>query len=235
MRKFYFTNIVALFSNKIKDTLKNLQVLVLFIIFPIIGLVMTTAVDVPEEAGGTMFFVAVFATIHCIFAPLAATASMIAEEKEKNTLRILIMSNVTMPEYLIATGGFVLFLTLLTGSAFLFMEPAIMENGLAFMLNLSLGCLVSVSLGMCLGLQAKNASAANAMAVPVGMVFAFLPMLASFDETIASISRFTYGQQISNFIGNLQADASGLLIVAVNLVILLGLGIFLYRQVRTEE
>lgn len=234
MKNFYFRNIIAIFCNLFKDTLKNMQVLILFIIYPVVGLFMTKAITLPEEFGG-MFFIAIFATMHCIFTPLVATAGIIAEEKEKNTLRILIMSNITMPEYIIAIGSFILFLTLLTGSAFLFMIPSIMENGLLFMGSLFIGCLVSVSLGMCAGLYSKSTSAANAMAAPVGIVFAFLPMFASFNESVESIARFTYGQQISNFIGNLQMDASGLIIIAVNLIILLGTGILLYRRVKTEE
>ncbi len=233
MNSFHFRNIVALLSKQVKDTCKNLQVLVLFFIFPIIAFVMSNTL--PTEAGGAMFFISLFATMHCVFAPLVAAASIIAEEKEKNTLRILILSNVTMPEYLIAIGCFIIFLTLLTGCSFLIMDPAIMAHGLSFMGILFMGCLVSASFGMCLGLQSRNASAANALAVPFGMIFSFVPMLASFDESIAKISRFTYGQQISFFITELKPDAPGLGVIAVNLILLLGIGVILYRRVKTEE
>ncbi len=233
MRSFYFRNVTALFCKQVKDTCKNLQVLVLFFVFPVVALVMTNTL--PDEAGGAMFFISLFATMHCVFAPLVAAANIISEEKEKNTLRILILSNVTMPEYLIAMGCFIIFLTLLTGCSFLFMDSAIMEHGFSFLGILLMGGLVSASFGMCLGLQSRNASAANALAVPLGMFFSFVPMLASFNESIEKVSRFMYGQQISFFIADLNPSPSGVAVVAANLALLLGVGVILYRRVRTEE
>ncbi|MDR2889770.1 MAG: ABC transporter permease [Lachnospiraceae bacterium] len=234
MKRFYFRNITALFIKQIKDTLKNLQVLVLFFIFPLLGVVMTKALPT-SEMGGPLFFISIFATMHCVFAPLEAAASVIAEEKEKNTLRILIMSNVTMTEYLIAIGGFILVITMLTGATFLFIDRLIMENGLVFMSSLMGGCLVSTVFGMCLGLKARNMSAATAIAMPCGMIFAFVPMLASFNQDIERFSRYTYGQQISFFIRDMATTTSGWLIITGNLLVLLIIGLLLYRRVKTRE
>lgn len=234
MKKIYFRNIIALFIKQVKDTLKNPQVLSLFVIFPILGLVMSKALPT-EGMGGPLFFIAIFATVHCIFAPLEAAASLVAEEKEKNTLRILILSNVTLPEYLISIGGFILTSTLLTGSAFLFMDAAVMENGVIFMVSLMAGGLISTVFGLCLGLQSRNMSAATAIAMPCGMILAFLPMLAGFNQTLEKISRYTYGQQITYFIRDMKTTAAGWVTLAVNLLVLLIIGLILYRRIRTEE
>lgn len=45
-----------------------------------------------------------FITMHIVMIPIINMANIIAEEKEKNTLRVLIMSNVKPMEYLIGIG-----------------------------------------------------------------------------------------------------------------------------------
>jgi ABC-2 type transport system permease protein len=173
--------------------------------------------------------------MHCVFTPIVATAGVISEEKEKNTLRVLIMSNVSLKEYLGSIGGFILIATVLSGSVFLFISDQTLETSLFFLLFLSIGCLVSIILGTCIGLYSKNTGAANGLAVPFGMLFAFMPMLSSFNEGIEKISRFTYGQQISYLLSGKRIDVFGIIIICLNATALLGLSALLYKKSLSEE
>lgn len=226
-------NITALFHKQIKDVLKNLPVLVLFIVYPVIAAVMTQAMK--SQAGTGTMFVSIFATFHCVFTPIVATSNIIAEEKEKNTLRVLIMSNVTLREYLFSIGGFILIATLFTGSSFLIISGQPVENILPFFLSMGIGCLISIILGACNGLFSKNAAAASGMAVPFGMVFAFMPMLSSFNKGIEAVSKFTYGQQVSYLLGGKEITLFGTIILSVNFAAVLILAAVLFKKSISED
>ncbi len=106
---------------------------------------------------------------------------------------------------------------------------------LQFLLSLLTGCLISVLLGMCIGLNSKNVGAANALAVPFAMLFAFMPMLAAFNKTVENVARFTYGQQISYLMEGKGIEMFGGVVVAVNALILLVLSVVLYGRMRLDE
>lgn len=226
-------NISALLYKQTKDVLRNLPVLVLFIVYPCIAAVMIYAMKDQPEVGS--MFISIFATMHCVFTPIVSTSSVISEEKENNTLRVLIMSNVTLQEYLLSIGGFILLANLLTGSTFLCLQDLSLANSLLFLLYMTIGSIISIVLGMCIGLISKNASAANGLAVPFGMVFAFLPMLANFNKSIETVSRFTYGQQISYLFANHSISAFGIAILSINLAILLIIATLLFQKSISAE
>ena len=226
-------NITALFQKQLKDSLKNLPVLVLFLVYPIIALVMTQAMK--SQEGMETFFVSIFATMHCVFTPLVSTNSIIAEEKEQNTLRVLFMSNVTLKEYLLSIGGFVLLSNLITSCFFLLLIDYTAKQSLLFLLSIGIGSLISIILGACLALFSKNASAANGIAVPFGMVFAFLPMLANFNATLESISKFTFSQQVSYLLAGKELSTFGLIVLVVNFIILSSIAALLYSRSNSED
>jgi len=225
-------NLQALLIKQIKDTLKNPPVLVFFLVYPIIAFVMSSAMKGQEGAGA---FISIFATMHCVFSPAVVASSILSEEKEGNTLRVLIMSNVTLREYFISIGGFVLIATVASGSIFLFITEKDFVGSIIFILSLGLGSFISIILGLCISLYAKNASAANGIAVPCGMIFAFLPMLANFNKSIENVSRFTFGQQVSYLLGKGSISIFGIIVISVNTILLAILASVLFRKSLAEE
>ncbi|MDF2952041.1 MAG: transporter permease [Anaerocolumna sp.] len=230
----HIQRIHAIFYKQIKDTLKNTQILVLFFVYPIIASVLTTAMS--NQTEGTGFFVGIFSTMHMIFTPIVITAAIISEEKEKNTLRNLIMTGVNPMEYLISIGSFVLFCTILTGSVFIFIGDFKGSFILIFLVSIFIGSFISILLGMAIGANSKNIMGANAIAVPVGILFAFLPMVAAFNTKIESFSNFIYSQQISKIITDESTlSFKSLLIIIINLAIVTALFLFAYRKNSLDE
>lgn len=226
----------SIFQKQIKDVFKNFQVLILFFVYPIVALVMTSAITDEFGFGSEIFFISIFSAMHCIFTPIVATASIISEEKEKNTLRALIMSNVKPVDYLISIGGFVFICTMLTGLIFLLASDFTIDAMLKFIISMSIGSICSIVLGLTIGGFSKNMTSANAIAVPFGMVFAFLPMLATFNEKIAEISRFTYGYQISSLIASDSFNISifDFTVIFLNLIIFIIAFIIVFRKNKLE-
>jgi len=229
--------ILGIFEKQIKDLLKNLQVLILFFVYPVVALIMTSAMSGQLDFGPATFFVSIFATMHSIFSPIVATISIISEEKEKNTLRALIMSNVKPLDYLISIGGFVFITTMLSGLIFLFAGDFTSEAILKLLLSMSIGTICSIILGLSIGAFSKNMAAANAIAVPVGMVFAFLPMLATFNKKIADVSRFTYGYQISKLISSdsLKLAFADWMVILANLIVFIIMFIIVFKRNKLEN
>lgn len=222
----------AILIKQMKDILKNIQVLVLYVVFPIIGVILTGTVS-KEMAS---FFVSVFATMHCVFTPLVSTSGMIAEEKEKNTLRVLIMSNVTSFEYLLSIGLFVFIATMLTGVSFIFIGGYTGTKAVMLLVSMAMGCICSIIIGMCTGASAKSATAANGLAVPVGMVFAFIPMLASFNKNLENVSFVLFSQQVSYLLGGTKDfSATMAMVIAINFILFITLFFFLFRKNRLDS
>ena len=98
-------NMIAVFKKQIKDTLRNKTILIQFLMFPAMTLIMSHTVRLPDMPEN--FFVNLFASMYIGMAPLTSMSAVISEEKEKNTLRVLIMSNVKPYEYLLGVGSYV--------------------------------------------------------------------------------------------------------------------------------
>lgn len=186
---------LALLHKQGKDSLRNLPTLMILVIYPAVAFVMITAIG-REEGTGKMFL-AMFATMHCCFAPATMAANILAEEKEKGTLRTLLLSGVGRVNYLISVALFVICADLLTGSTFLLMDSFDRAYMMSFGAAMLSGAVISTLLGLCIGLHSQNTAAANGMAVPVGLVFSLLPMLAQFNDTIAKAAKLLYSGHIS--------------------------------------
>ncbi len=223
-------HMAAILVKDIKDVLRNIQVLILFIIYPVVALIMTQSIG--EEKG---FFIGVFATMHFVFTPIVVAASMIAEEKEKNTLRVLRMSGISSLEFFLSTAVFVVALDCLAASSFIFMSGDSSINTGLFYSAAIFGNVISVLIGMCVGTYSKSPSATNGLAVPLGMIFSFLPMLSYFNKNLESISKYLFGQQIQYLISGQKLTAETIIICSINFIIVTGIYILLYRKAKTDE
>ena len=71
------------------------------------------------------------------------------------------------------------------------------RNLMLFLLVMAAGMVTSLVLGAAIGTFCKTQMMATSITVPAMMVFAFLPMLAMFNDPIRRIAGFSYTQQMS--------------------------------------
>ena len=225
-------NIGIIFRKTMKDTGKNIALLIQFIMFPLMAVIMENAIqmeDLPEH-----FFVGMFAVMHIGMAPLNVTTAIIAEEKEKNTLRVLLFGGVRPVEYLIGIGGYVFSACMVGSVIFAILSGYRGTEFVQFLLIMAAGILVSMLLGAVIGIQSKSQLTATTIMTPVMMVFAFLPMLSMFNDTIAKIADIVYSQQIQLLLNSLSSrttpEAKSLIVIAVSFVIAAVLFICAYRR-----
>lgn len=210
----------ALFRNQCKDVLKNREVLILFFVYPLVAAIMDAAV--PAMFNQANFFIAVFGTMHIVFSPMVAATALVAEEKEKHTLKVLLMSNVKPVEYLLSVGSFVFFCTMLTSIPFFVLGGYTGMDAVRVFIFMAAGCICSMMLGGAIGMASKSMTGANATSVPMGLLFAFTPMLAYFSKPVLKVSKYLYGQQICNLMSNPAAEAvtlEAIIILIINILI----------------
>ena len=224
-------NIAVIFKKQIKDTLKNKMVLIQFLMFPVLVVIFENVVkieDMPEH-----FFVKLFAVMFVGMAPLTCMSAIIAEEKEKNTLRVLLMSNVKPAEYLVGVGAYVFVMCSAGMAVFAVVGGYSGTELVRFIAAMSAGIILSELTGAVIGIFSRNQMTATSISVPVMMLLAFLPMLSMFNDTIKSVAQMTYSQQISeliNGIGDSGIQTESLIVIAVNFVLAVILFTVAYKR-----
>ncbi len=213
-------NIGVIIKKQIKDTLKNKTVLIQFVMFPVLTLIFEHAINIPDMP--ELFFTKLFSVMYMGMAPLTAVASIIAEEKEKNTLRVLTMANVKAWEYLAGIGIYVWTICMAGAGV---MATTLSSGDIPFYLGvMAAGFLISIAIGACIGIIAANQMAATSLSLPVMLVFSFMPMLAMFNDKIEKVAGIFYTQQIRELLGSMTFDGiktETMLVVAVNALLAL--------------
>lgn len=213
-------NISVIFLKQLKDTLKNKAILIQFVMFPLMAVIMENTVkfeDMPEK-----FFVKLFSVMFVGMAPLTCISAIISEEKEKNTLRTLMMSNVKPLEYLCGIGGYVWLMCMAGTAVFAVCGGFTGVSLVKFVAVMAAGVILSELIGGVIAIFSKNQMSATSVTVPVMMIFSFLPMLSMFNEKIEKVANLTYTQHLSvliNGLGTASIEAKNLLIPAINLLI----------------
>ena len=145
---------MAIFRKQILDTRKNRTVLIQFVLFPIMTIVMTNTVkmaDMPE-----FFYLKLFSVMYLAMAPITSMSAIISEEKEKGTLRALMMSNVSAGAYLLGVGLYDFFMCMvgtMVMSNFCGMEG---KEWYMYLLFMAVGILISMILGAAIGVLSKT-------------------------------------------------------------------------------
>lgn len=211
-------NIKAIFLKQMKETFKNKTVFIQFIMFPAFAFVMENAIKIDNMPD--YFFVKLFAVMFVGMAPLTSVSSIISEEKEKNTLRALMMSNVKPAQYLFGIGSYIWLMCMIGSFVFAICGHYSGKDLIMFMLIMASGILLSILIGAIIGICCKSQMTSTSITVPVMMIFSFLPMISMFNESIEKIAKMTYSQQISlliNGIGMTSIQFENIAIIVVNL------------------
>lgn len=215
-------NVAVIIKKELKDTFKNKTVLIQFVMFPVMALIMENAIKIADFPAD--FFTKLFSVMYMGMAPLTSVAAIISEEKEKNTLRVLLMANVKPWEYLAGIGIYVW--TLCMGGAGV-MATGLPSSDIPFYLGLmAVGFLISIVSGACIGLFASNQMVSTSLTMPFMLVFSFAPMLSMFNDKIEKVSGIFYTQQIKLLLDRMTFDGikpEATLTIVLSAVLALGI------------
>ncbi len=224
-------SIKAIFVKQAKDIFKNPMILVEFLIFPVVAWVMAELVakanpDIPDA-----MFVAMMAPIFAGMALITVMAGAIAEDIERKSLRLLVMAGVKSHEYLLGIGGFILLIGVLVSVWFGLIGNFTTEELAKFLLVMISSVVASVLLGATIGMLSKNQQTATALSVPAAIILGFLPMIATFNETIANVANIFYTQQLNVIVNDFSANLpQAMLVMGINGAVLAILFVVSYRK-----
>lgn len=189
--KIAWYKVKTLFIKDIKNLLRNPNVafmLILPIGFALLyGKIMTAPQGYEDELKNYIFNLCTLLNVGVV--PISIVAMCIAEEKEKFTLRTLILSNVSAVEFLIdkVLVGLVLFL--IENILIFFVCKLDFILFPKYMLILIITAISALLFGAAVGLIAKDQMSTGYYSTPVMLLF-MSPIFGMMNDTIAKIVRF---------------------------------------------
>jgi len=225
-------SISAIFTKQARDALKNATIFIQFILFPIMAFVMTEMMAKPDPEIPNSMFAVTFGAMFAGMTPLTLIAMAIAEDKENKSLRFLSMAGVKPHHYLTGITGFVLIACAVVSVVFALIAEFSGMLMVKFVGVLLLGATASAVLGATVGIFAKNQQAATALATPVAVMLAFIPMLSQFNEAVRKVASVVFTAQMNVIFTN-EPDASmtePLLMICANIAVFMGLFVLAYKK-----
>ena len=227
-------NTAIIIKKQLADTIKNKTVLIQFVLFPVLTLIMENAIKL--DGMPELFFTKLFSVMYIGMAPLSAAAAIISEEKEKNTLRVLMMADVSPLEFLFGVGIYVWGACMIGACV---MATGFKAEDVPFYLTvMGAGAIVSLTVGACIGIAAKSQMAATSLVMPVIMVLSFSPMIAQFNVTFAKVAKFFFTEQIYlalNSEKSVKMDIEGFSITMANIILILGFFLIAFKKEGLEK
>lgn len=187
--EFTFRRAKALFVKEAKDLTKNTNVFLLcllpiaFAFFPRL-----TQMDLPQMQTALDAFIPVMG-LNLVVVSLVM-ASFIAEEKEKNTMRTLMLSSVSPWEFLVGKAALILIIGMVNTAAVFFIIGVESQFLAANLLTFFPVIITMTVIGGIIGLLVQNMMATGIVAMPVIGLFMFIPMLALHNEAMAKVSQY---------------------------------------------
>ena len=187
-------HIKAVFKKTKIDMLKNRRQLFFFLLFPIMTYLFYYMIEDQHE-----MFSVIYLPINVMFCSLNIMAGIIAEEKEKGTLRSLIFANIKPVEYFVGTRLFVLIATIVSCSLFLPLIDHI--EGIEYLYfygSIILSSVCSMILGATVGISVKNQMAANGLCAPITIIIGMLPTFGAMNESFRKVANILYTSKFAD-------------------------------------
>ncbi|QTD40531.1 ABC transporter permease [Sporosarcina sp. Te-1] len=183
---FSWKRVNAIFMKDYKDFSRNMAVSIVIFLPPVLaaffGRMGVTAIE------------SHYMLINLAFSMVAAfvQSCLIAEEKEKNTLRGLMLSPASTTEILTGKSLLSFVLTTLTILLSMFLAEYKPANIAIVSIAIILSALFYIGLGTLLGLFAKSVMEASVLVLPVMIIFSFGTFITSLAEQYPILKAATY-------------------------------------------
>lgn len=209
--------IKALFKLGIEDLTKNLNVFI-YIIMPLAFAFLYSNMDTLQKD----FTFSLCMLLNLSMVPIALMGTIIAEEKEKNTLRTLMLNNVKSSEILFAKALICMMFVILNNILMYFIIGFSMDNFIIYQL---VGLFVSFAIilfGAFVGLLAKNQMSAGLLSMPF-MIILMAPMFIGMTKSkmAEEISSFLPTDAMMTIFINISQNTLGISKIGVPLLVIL--------------
>lgn len=226
--------IKALFIKDMKNLMRNPNA-AFMVLMPVAFAIFYSFILGDQETGGNAgFFVFTLCTLlNMGVTPVSVVGMSIAEEKEKNTLRTLMLSNVSAVEFMFAKLLVGITLFLIVNLAISFITGIAIASLPWYMLVALITAISALMFGAVVGLVSKDQMSTGYYGTPVMLLF-MAPLFGATNDGIGAITKFIptqsmlYLQQISGI--NELFSGDGLFAIGVIVVWIIA-SIFIFRFV----
>jgi len=223
--------IQAIFMKDYKEFSRNYAVSIM-IIFPLFFAMMY------RNAEGEPVMYAFVLNFSLAMLTSFVQACLIAEEKERNTLRSLMMTPASMFDILLGKSTLVFVITAVVLSIATYIYGYETSNLLALILGVGISIILYISVGTICGLYSKSIMEASLSIFPVLIIFTAAPYAAIFAEKFAILEVFMYfpSSQLNELIAFMSDGAPmgdmlmAIGIIAIWTVVLTILSFILYKK-----
>lgn len=183
--------ISALFQKDCKDTLQNMNVLIL-VVLPLLFAVLYTNIFsdmLAEMPPNFILNMVVGMTLSLI--PTSFLSTIVAEEKEKNTLRTLMLSGVTATEFIFSKTLLTLLILEAVSIACFFISGGVLSLLPLFLLLVTLASIGLLFIGATIGLLCKDQMSTGVLSAPAAMILLLPTMLSGINDSLTFIAKLT--------------------------------------------
>lgn len=221
MNAISMRKINALVGKQLKTVTSNPFVIMPIFLVPFMAFLFSQAME-PEYAQQMLTFMV---GMNLILGAPTIISCLIAEEKEKNTLAVLITSTVSVLDFLISKVLFTAVCSIAMNAAVYFLMNGQELIGFdVFMLLSGLGSVTATLLGAAIGITSKNQATASTMVSPL-MLLLIIPVFFPDNFFVDNILYYFFTEQVLLAIHRIAFDGSSLTllplgIIAVNIIVL---------------
>jgi ABC-2 type transport system permease protein len=203
--EFSIRRVNALFKKEVKDLGKNKNVLIMFLL-PIFFSIIYSKMLLGNASGsgiGKIDVLTMCLGLNVSMVSSFSIAMMIAEEREKNTLRTLMLSAVSPWEFL-AGKTLITFLVSVIINIIMFFIVGIDAQYLAqYILLTSIVVLSMIEIGATIGIISPNQMSTGVVGMPVVMVFLLVPFFVGFSKSLKRIAEFLPNYNMNVILGSI--------------------------------
>lgn len=207
------------------DMTRNKRSLLIVFIFPVFFVILNQVA--PEEFGSDG---SAFILMHSILVPILLMATIVAEEKEKGTLKLLMMSGVKIYEYFVGVAVAVMGYIIIAMMIFE-ISGATKNFDYIYVATFTVGSdIISLLLGTVIGGITKNQTNVGSVAVPIVLVIFFLPVFQLFKQEFTFPSKYLYSGILLKIMQECRYTTKDIVWMLINFIIVAILFFFVFRK-----
>lgn len=203
--------IQTLFMLKLEMILKNLTIMLGPIMAILFVFIFKTVVEVPTPGGTqpesvefvTGYILQIGVIFNVTMTGIMAASMPLAEEKEKQTLRVLLSSSVNKVEFLIGSFAPVLVIMTVINLILIPISGVFVGNMPVYLLITTIVNVITIILGLLIGMSAKNQMSVSLLSMPFMLILMMIPLLFQLNDLAGKVSSFIYTGTLNEIISRL--------------------------------
>ncbi len=223
----------ALLKKDFKDLMKNGNCL-LMVALPLLFTLLYTNMDLGGEGLPAAFVLMLCLLMNLSLMPISVMAMVIAEEKEKNTLRTLMLSNVSAGEFLLSKSIVIFVISEIVSVLIYLITGVDSVNPVSFALATSATCVCMLLFGALVGILSKNQMTSGSLSAPLALLMLMPAIFAEMNETFAKIAQFMPTRAMVELLMSNEKTLLNIGILLIWIVLAAALFTLTYRKKRLD-